>query len=59
MLYNAQGRVPAVQRLVQMAKDENIPVVGISETEPPGATYQQWMAGQLEELDKALAGEAP
>jgi zinc/manganese transport system substrate-binding protein len=59
MLYNAQGRVPAVQRLVQIAKDENIPVVGISETEPPGATYQQWMARQLEELDKALAGEAP
>ena len=59
MLYNAQGRVPAVQRLVQIAKDKNIPVVGISETEPPGATYQQWMARQLEELDKALAGEAP
>jgi zinc/manganese transport system substrate-binding protein len=41
MLYNAQASEPAVQRLVQMAKDEKIPVVGASETEPPGVTYQQ------------------
>ena len=35
MMYNAQASEPAVQRLVQMAKDNNIPVVGVSETEPP------------------------
>ena len=40
MRYNAQESAPTVQRLVQIAKDEKIPVVGISETEPPGATYQ-------------------
>jgi hypothetical protein len=34
MLYNTQAREPAVQRLVQIAKDEKIPVVGVSETEP-------------------------
>ena len=34
MLYNAQASEPAVQRLVQMAKDNGIPVVGVSETEP-------------------------
>jgi zinc/manganese transport system substrate-binding protein len=55
MLYNAQASEPAVQRLVQMAKDNNIPVVGVSETEPPDATYQSWMLGQLDALDKALA----
>ena len=54
MLYNAQASEPAVQRLVQMAKDNNIPVVGVSETEPPDTTYQAWMLGQLETLDKAL-----
>ena len=43
MLYNAQASEPAVQRLVQMAKDNKIPVVGVSETEPADATYQQWM----------------
>ena len=58
MLYNAQASEPAVQRLVQMAKDNNIPVVGVSETEPPDTNYQAWMLGQLDALDKALGGEA-
>jgi zinc/manganese transport system substrate-binding protein len=55
MLYNAQASEPSVQRLVQMAKDNGIPVVGVSETEPPNSTYQAWMLGQLEALDKALS----
>ncbi len=58
MLYNAQASEPAVQRLVQIAKDQKIPVVGVSETEPADATYQQWMMSQLDALDKALSGEA-
>jgi zinc/manganese transport system substrate-binding protein len=56
MLYNAQASEPAVQRLVQMAKDNGVPVVGISETEPPNTNYQTWMAGQLDALAKALSG---
>jgi len=56
MLYNAQASEPAVQRLVRMAKDNNVPVVGVSETEPPDLTYQAWMVGQLDALDKALGG---
>ena len=58
MLYNAQASEPAVGKLVQMAKDNNIPVVGVSETEPPNSTYQDWMLGQLNALDKALSGGA-
>jgi zinc/manganese transport system substrate-binding protein len=58
MLYNAQASEPAVARLVQMAKDNAIPVVGVSETEPAGSTYQQWMLGQLDALDAALGGGA-
>ncbi len=58
MLYNAQASEPAVARLVQMAKDNNIPVVGVSETEPPDSTYQKWMLGQLDALDAALGGGA-
>jgi zinc/manganese transport system substrate-binding protein len=56
MLYNAQASEPAVQRLVQIAKDQKIPVVGVSETEPPNSSYQQWMTSQLDELDHALSG---
>jgi zinc/manganese transport system substrate-binding protein len=58
MLYNAQASEPAVQRLVQMARDQKIPVVGVSETEPAGANYQQWMANQIDALDHALSGGA-
>ena len=58
MMYNAQASDPAVQRLVQMAKDNKITVVGVSETEPPNYTYQDWMMGQLDALDKALSGGA-
>jgi zinc/manganese transport system substrate-binding protein len=57
MLYNAQASEPAVGKLVQLAKDNGIPVVGVSETEPPGSTYQVWMMGQLDALDKALSGQ--
>jgi zinc/manganese transport system substrate-binding protein len=58
MLYNAQASEPAVGKLVQLAKDNGIPVVGVSETEPPNSTYQDWMLGQLNALDKALSGGA-
>jgi zinc/manganese transport system substrate-binding protein len=58
MLYNAQASEPAVARLVQMAKDNGIPVVGVSETEPTDSTYQKWMLGQLDALDVALGGAA-
>jgi zinc/manganese transport system substrate-binding protein len=56
MLFNAQASEPAVQRLVKLAEDEKIPVVGITETEPAGKTYQEWMLSQLDALEKALAG---
>lgn len=58
MLYNPQASKPAVQRLMQIAEEEKIPVVGVSETEPADANYQQWMTNQLNALDKALAGSA-
>ena len=58
MLYNAQASEPAVQRLVRIARDENIPVIGVAETEPANVNYQQWMSSQLDALDRALAGGA-
>ncbi len=41
---------------MDLAKANGIPVVGVSETEPPNSTYQDWMLGQLDALDKALSG---
>jgi zinc/manganese transport system substrate-binding protein len=56
MLYNAQASEPAVAKLVDLARANGVPVIGVSETEPANSTYQAWMMGQLEALDKALAG---
>ena len=55
MLYNSQADDQAVKRLVGIAKDSHVPVVGVSETEPAGKTYEAWMMGQLNDLDKALS----
>jgi len=54
MLYNSQASEPAVEKLVALAKENKIPVVGVTETEPPDARYQDWVAGELDALDKAL-----
>ena len=55
MLYNSQADDAAVKRLVDIARHAGVPVVGVSETEPAGKTYEAWMMGQLTALDKALA----
>ncbi len=54
LLYNAQASEPAVERLVAIAKESKIPVVGVTETEPPNMRYQDWVAGELDALDRAL-----
>ena len=58
MIYNSQASEPTVQRLVDMAKRERIPVVGITETQPAGKSYQEWMISQLDALETALSGGA-
>ena len=56
LLYNKQASSKIVQRLVELARASNVPVVGITETTPPGLSFQDWMMGQLNETEKALAG---
>lgn len=55
LLYNTQTVSPLTTRMRQLAKHGGIPVVGVSETEPLGKSFQRWMLGQLEELDGALS----
>jgi zinc/manganese transport system substrate-binding protein len=55
LLYNNQTTEALTQRMQKLAQDAKIPVVGVSETEPPGKSYQGWMTDQLEALDKALS----
>jgi zinc/manganese transport system substrate-binding protein len=58
MFYNTQAADRLVRRLVDLARAANVPVVGVTETCPPGLTYQAWMLDQLEATEKALAGPA-
>jgi zinc/manganese transport system substrate-binding protein len=56
MFFNKQAAGKIVQHLVELARAANIPVVGITETMPPGMNYQGWMLDQLNATEKALAG---
>jgi zinc/manganese transport system substrate-binding protein len=57
LFYNSQVTDDLTARLLRLAKESGVPVVGVSETEPPGTIYQDWMTGQLDALNKALPGE--
>lgn len=54
LVYNSQASDPLADRMVQLAKAANIPVVGATETQPPGKSYQAWMMGELDAIDHAL-----
>jgi zinc/manganese transport system substrate-binding protein len=54
--YNKQAASKIVQHLIEIARDAKVPVVGITETAPPGMSFQEWMLTQLNETEKALAG---
>jgi zinc/manganese transport system substrate-binding protein len=56
MFYNRQASDKAAQRLVDVARAAKVPVVAVSEIQPPGVSYQDWMLGQLSDTEKALAG---
>ena len=54
LVYNSQASDPIAERMMKLAKASHIPVVGAAETEPPGKTYQQWMASEFDAVDHAL-----
>ena len=54
MFYNKQASNKAVQTLVDLAHAFKIPVVGVTETAPPGLSYQEWMLTQLNDTERAL-----
>jgi zinc/manganese transport system substrate-binding protein len=58
MFYNKQASNKAVQTLVDLAHASKISVVGVTETAPPGLSYQEWMLTQLNETEKALAASS-
>jgi zinc/manganese transport system substrate-binding protein len=55
LFYNKQASSNLVQHLVDLARASNIPIVGVTETCPPGVSYQEWMQSELDATDRALA----
>jgi len=54
LIYNVQTVTPSTTKLENDARAQNIPVVPVTETMPPGKTYQTWMLDQLNVLEQAL-----
>jgi zinc/manganese transport system substrate-binding protein len=54
LIYNEQTVTPSTTKLENDARAQNIPVVPVTETMPPGKTYQTWVLGQLNTLEQDL-----
>lgn len=55
LIYNRQATTPATRRLLDIARRAGVPVLGVTETEPAGLSYQAWIGGTLDALEAALA----
>ena len=57
LLYNGQVTSPVTDAVKQLAQRSGVPVVGMTETLPPGdKDFQDWQLRQITELTTALGG---
>lgn len=59
LLYNNQTSEELTERMRELAKSAGVPVVGVSETAPPGTRFQDWMLSELTDLEDALSRNQP
>jgi zinc/manganese transport system substrate-binding protein len=56
LFYNSQVTDPVTERMQSIAKENHIPVVGVTETQPPERkSYVAWMLSELNGVEKAFA----
>lgn len=55
LIYNSQAEEAMTRRMLKIARDSGVPTVSVTETQPAGKTFQQWMAAQLDALGNALS----
>lgn len=55
LFYNSQVTDEATTRLLDIAKQNKVTVIGVTETEPAGQTIQTWFGGQIDAVQRALA----
>lgn len=59
LVYNVQTATAVTANVKKLAADQNIPVVGVSETiQPPDVSFQDWQFAQLITLQNALNANA-
>jgi zinc/manganese transport system substrate-binding protein len=54
LFYNSQVTDDTTTRLLKLAKDNHVAVIGVTETEPQGQTIAAWFLGQLKQVEDAL-----
>jgi zinc/manganese transport system substrate-binding protein len=54
-IYNSQASDGAAKRMLALAKQSGVPVLGVTETAPAGKNFQRWMLDELAAVEKALA----
>jgi zinc/manganese transport system substrate-binding protein len=54
LLHNAQTSGALAEKMMGLAQQSGIPVVGVTETLPPGRTYQAWIGEEIAAIAKAL-----
>jgi len=59
LIYNSQATEALTKRMLKLAQQSQVPAVSVTETEPAGTTFQQWMLAQLDALSTALEGKHP
>lgn len=55
LFYNSQVTDETTIRLLEIARASKVPVVGVSETQPAGATIEDWFGAQIATVRSALA----
>src|SRR5262252_1642114 len=56
LIYNSQVSEKLTERLRDIAIKSKVPVVGVTETMPANTSFQDWVLGELDAIDKALSG---
>jgi zinc/manganese transport system substrate-binding protein len=55
LIYNSQATEALTKRMLKLAQQSHVPTLSVTETQPAGKTFQQWMLAQLDALGNALA----
>jgi zinc/manganese transport system substrate-binding protein len=56
LIYNSQVSEKLTERMRAIAGAAKVPVIAVTETMPANLSFQEWVLGELDAVDKALSG---